>query len=38
MVEVNKKLDTLAVEGEKNLKEKGFPDNRVVIKVRINDR
>jgi 5-oxoprolinase (ATP-hydrolysing) len=38
MVEVNKKLDTLAVEGEKNLKEKGFPDNRVVIKRFLNLR
>ncbi len=33
MAEVNKKLDALAVQGDKQLKEKGFPENRVVIKV-----
>jgi hypothetical protein len=33
MLEVNKKLDALAAQGEKKLQEKSFPDTRVAIKV-----
>jgi len=34
MAEVNKKLNGLAVQGDERLKEKGFSENRAVIKVR----